>query len=92
MSRIGEWVRSDLRKVNTPHEITRTFRRYPMIALRVVLSFVLAMLAIFALLTIFGHGDAFGDWWWLAAIWAGSGGGVMLSERKARDGRKPTRD
>jgi hypothetical protein len=72
---IGEWVRSDLRKVNTPREIACTFRRYPMNALRVVLSFVLALVVIFALLTTFGHGDAFGDWWWLAGLWAGSSAG-----------------
>lgn len=91
MSRIGEWIRRDLRRVNKPSEIVSTVRAYPMILLRAVLNFVLILLGIYAVLAIFGHAGAFDQWWWLAALWAGSSAGALVSQRKA-GARTPSRD
>jgi hypothetical protein len=90
MSRVGEWIRNDLRKVNKPGEIVTTVRTFPMILLRALLNFVLALLVIYAALAIFGHADAFDQWWWLAALWAGSSAGSLVSQRKA--GARRSRD
>jgi len=49
----------------------------------------LASVAIYALLAIFGHAEAFGEWWWLAALWAGSRAGSLVSRPKA-SARQPS--
>lgn len=82
MSRIGEWIRDDLRRVNTPTEVVHTVRAFPILLLKAVLNFVVSLLAIYVLLAVFGHADAFGDWWWLAGIWTGSAVGSMIHGRK----------
>jgi hypothetical protein len=89
---MSDWIRNDLRKVNKPGEIVRTVRTFPTILLRVVVSFVLALLVIYAVLAIFGNADAFDQWWWLAALWAGSSAGSLVSQRKAGARRKPRRN
>jgi hypothetical protein len=92
MSRIGEWIRNDLRGVNKPGEIFRTVRTFPIILLRALLIFVFGLFVIYAVLAIFGHADAFGEWWWLAALWAGSRAGSMVSRLKASAPRMPSDD
>jgi len=88
VSGIGKWIRNDLRKMNSPGDVVRTVRSYPMILVRALLSFLFALFVIWGVLALFGHADLIASWWWPAAIWASTSAGAMISDRKTNAARR----
>jgi hypothetical protein len=82
MSRLVEWIRDDLRKVNRPGEIVVTVRTFPVILLKFGLHLAVGLLVIYAALALFGNSDVFGSWWWLAVLWSSSRAGAMIHRQK----------
>ncbi len=64
-------MKDDVQATNSPRTIVTTLRAHPRVLLRGLMHFVLALVAVAAVLAVFGALDQFGEWWWLAALHGG---------------------
>ena len=88
MLSFGEWGRQVRQRMNEPHEVL--CRSFPMIGLLVAATLGFGLLAIFAVLVVFGHTDSFGNRWYLAAFAAASVAGRLVSARRAGAEQEPS--